>query len=301
MLIRCLPGSDRDELLEILRGLSSDLGAVRDAEHQGWTGPWYRLTAYLAWAAQAALLLEDLVGQPDLQKLTLTEGLRSMLPWAKALEERSMATALDNLLLHELNDQLNTFDRAIDGLATRIARWSGPHVFVVADTSFYLRHLDKLEVADLASVLDAGDAPIRLLFPMVVVDELDGQKFKGHDKDGRWRAGYTLAVLERVLPHPAETGVLRQAETSSAVDARARGEITLELLLDPLGHERLPIADDEIIDRVLAIKPLMSSEPVLITYDTGQATRAKAADLRVVQLPIPIGKEPETKQPNKVT
>jgi hypothetical protein len=72
----------------------------------------------------------------------------------------------------------------------------------------------------------------------------------------------------------------------------ARGEITIELIFDPPGHVRLPINDDEIIDRVLAIEPLTDRKVTLLTYDTGQSTRARNAGLQVVKLSKEIGEEP---------
>ena len=47
------------------------------------------------------------------------------------------------------------------------------------------------------------------------------------------------------------------------------GEVVIEILLDPPGHVRLPIADDEIISRILASEPLAGRPIILVTYDTG--------------------------------
>jgi hypothetical protein len=55
---------------------------------------------------------------------------------------------------------------------------------------------------------------------------------------------------------------------------------------------RLPIEDDEIIDRALAVQPLVDRPVTLITYDTGQSTRARKAGLQVVKLRKDIGEEP---------
>jgi hypothetical protein len=52
-----------------------------------------------------------------------------------------------------------------------------------------------------------------------------------------------------------------------------RSEVTIELVFDPPGHTRLPINDDEIIDRALAIATLADRNVTLLTYDTGQSTR----------------------------
>jgi hypothetical protein len=59
------------------------------------------------------------------------------------------------------------------------------------------------------------------------------------------------------------------------------------------GHTRLPINDDEIIDRTLTIQRLAAGHVTLLTYDTGQSTRARAAGLRVNKLSKDIGDEPE--------
>jgi hypothetical protein len=56
---------------------------------------------------------------------------------------------------------------------------------------------------------------------------------------------------------------------------------------------RLQINDDEIVDRALAIEPLASRKVTLLTYDTGQSTRARTAGLSVVKLRKPIGEEPK--------
>jgi hypothetical protein len=85
-----------------------------------------------------------------------------------------------------------------------------------------------------------------------------------------------------------------RAEDLSALGSTGAGggEVTIELLFDPPGHVRLPINDDEIIDRALAVKPLAARTVTLLTYDTGQAMRARAAGLQVKKLRNEIGEEP---------
>lgn len=58
----------------------------------------------------------------------------------------------------------------------------------------------------------------------------------------------------------------------------------MELLFNPPGHVRLPINDDESVDRALAVEPLAGRKVTLLTYDTGQSTRARNAGLQVVKL-----------------
>ena len=47
-----------------------------------------------------------------------------------------------------------------------------------------------------------------MLVPIVIVDELDRLKeSKDKDKRARWRAGYTLAVLDRLFADRPVSGV----------------------------------------------------------------------------------------------
>jgi PIN domain len=66
------------------------------------------------------------------------------------------------------------------------------------DTSFYIHHKNKLEDVNPGSLLGDPHTDFVVLVPMVVVDELDRLK-ETKDKQTRLRAGYTLAVLDRLF------------------------------------------------------------------------------------------------------
>jgi hypothetical protein len=161
---------------------------------------------------------------------------------------------------------------------------------MVADTSVYIEHDDKLRDLDFAPLLpDAWlDKPVVVVVPVVILDELDGLKQRGGDALRRWRASYTLGVLEDVFARSGTHGVLRQP-----TDDGTRGAVFMEILFDPPRHERLPINDDEIIDRALAAQSLAGTSITLLTFDTSQAARARNAGLTVKKLVKPLGDEPE--------
>lgn len=71
------------------------------------------------------------------------------------------------------------------------------------------------------------------------------------------------------------------------------GNVTLEILFDPSGHVRSPISDDEIVERAVLVQALAGREVTLLTYDTGQSTRARAAGLTVIKLSKDLGSEPD--------
>lgn len=98
----------------------------------------------------------------------------------------------------------------------------------------------------------------------------------------RWlhpgRPGARLRELDRTCP-AAGQGMLVPGP-----DGLMWNEITIELVFDPPGHVRLPINDDEIIDRALAIEPVADRKVTLLTYDTGQSMRARSVGLQVIKL-----------------
>jgi predicted ribonuclease YlaK len=143
-------------------------------------------------------------------------------------------------------------------------------------------------------VLECREEQIELVVPMAVVDELDNLK-QSTDKRLRWRSMYTLAVLDRVAG-ASGSGCLREADFTALQDGGIpRGEIWVDILFDLPGHVRLPITDDEIVDRALAVQILSGKEVTFLTYDTGQAMRARSAGLAVVRrLVQDPGPEPAT-------
>jgi hypothetical protein len=85
---------------------------------------------------------------------------------------------------------------------------------------------------------------------------------------------------------------LRTGEAEPGTQVAPLGTVWIELLFEQPGHVRLPNSDDEIIDRALSVEPLADREVTLLTYDTGQPTRARNAGLQVVKLRTEIGEEP---------
>jgi hypothetical protein len=297
MLVNPRPGTSRDHLLKTLRDLHTAVYNLR-----GGAGPGpaqSRIASYLEWVTSAIQQLGNLISAADLDHLVVTRSYDRLLNVAATMTGTDIGTqrVLNGMLGLELTQRVDAFDAAIKALDAQIRRWSWPGVFVVADTSLYIEHPDKLEDLDFRPLLNIREEPVHLLVPIVVVDELDGLK-KSKDRQERWRAGYTLAVLDRVFASSTAPARLRPEDFSVLGSGGIpRGEITIELVFDPPGHVRLPINDDEIIDRVLAIQPLAGRDVTLLTYDTGQSTRARAAGLSVKKLIQPENNQPSSPSP----
>jgi hypothetical protein len=149
---------------------------------------------------------------------------------------------------------------------------------IVLDSTFYVEHPEKLEDAGFHQLVQ-WPGVIKILVPMVVIDELDGLKRSG-ERFKRWRAGYSLAVFDDRIDTPPWPGLLHEEVMEPNL---RRGRVWLEIIFDFPGHDRLPINDDEIVDRAVACEPY-SGPVTVVTYDTGQSQRARIARLGAMKL-----------------
>jgi PIN domain-containing protein len=279
MIIEPLPGATLDRIKGELRQVESDFVNLRGAGRQ----PQDLYFGYIGWVNEACQTLSRSVSTASLDRLVLTRRF-----W---LLQSMSAQSHDHAVRHLLNAELDELSRTLEVVTTEldlaIARWSRPGRFVVLDTSFYLEHPDKLEEIQLAPLLKIWEDPIHILVPILVVDELDKSKRSG-DKHVRWRAGYSLAVLDRLLANPGSPTLLRADDFEPLkTGGIPRGGVSIEIVFDPPGHSRLPIPDDEIVDRALVCQTLAHRSLTLFTYDTGQAFRARMVGLEVEKMTVP--------------
>lgn len=285
-----VPGVDRENLRKALASVGEEVANLRGG---GPPTAKERLLVYLDWTSKAVRMLGNQISNADIDRLVLTRRYELLLSGVGHLDGSDSQRVLNGLVTLELDQRVDAFEGALRALDRQIERWSRFGAFVVADSSVYIESPAKLEDLDFAALCEVREEPIHILVPIVVVDELDGLK-QSKRQQARWRSVYTLAVLDRIFGVGTEVARLREADYS-ALDSGGipRGEVTAELLFDPPGHTRLPINDDEIIDRALAAQALAGRKVTLLTYDTGQSTRARAAGLRVIKLKEdPEGDEP---------
>ena len=273
--IRLRPGANLDQAIQVLRALEAN--SRNEALPLGLTLPAEHRDAYVRWATGTEKRLSSVLPQAEIA--SLFDGPRhrdicSMTPGSQLLP---MVNA-------ELDAQSARFGNLAGELEQARKLFPGGGTYLVPDTSFYIEHSEKLERVDFHFLAQSTN-PVRVVIPIVVVDELDGLKNRGSDK-ARWRAGYTVAVIDRVVADPPWAGTLHPGS-----HIPPRGDVTLQIVFDPPEHKRLPINDDELVDRSVACEPF-AGKITVVTYDTGQATRARMAGLNVNKLTQELGPEP---------
>lgn len=292
MLITPRPGSYPQNIRDALSSAHLAADNLRSAHN---TSTYGRLLQYLEWATDTSGTLRHQISDGDIGRLILTRRYEVLLGSCGTLAGSSQERLVNGLVNLELAERVADLGAAVQALDERLRRWSGHEVFVVADSSFYCHNPEKLEDINLHTLLDLRpDTNVRLLFPITVVDELDGLK-ETSKQHGRWRAIHTLGLLDGLL-NGSTSGVWHRAATFQDESGlpNIRGDVHVEIVLDPPGHVRLPIADDEIIDRAVHIQALANRKVHLLTCDTGQHTRGRAAGLKVTKIPTKDpGPEPD--------
>lgn len=199
MLITPRPGADRKYIRRLLAKAHTNALNLRLPEANAYK----RLLRYLNWATDTASVLRSQVSAKDIDTLVFTSRYRVLLANCGTLAGTAQERLVNGLVNLEFTERVQAFEEAQAALDAQIGRWNGPEWFVVADSSFYIRNPIKLADVDLHKVLGFPSGEhIWLLFPMVVVDELDALK-EGGKQQARLRAPHTLGLLDRFQRAPS--------------------------------------------------------------------------------------------------
>jgi hypothetical protein len=271
MLLTPLPGG-RDNLLNQLDHIRSEFSNAKTSHSK--VVDMHR--AYLDAVASAARLLRGQVRPADIDELLQTRRYWALLDLASSPSPPS--PVISDLLSIESDDRLHELDATIDTTRDAFNRWSAnAGRLVLPDTNFYLRHPKVLKNIDFPQLLDTDDT-ITLLFPLVVLEELDRAK-RRRDK-GRDKALVALAVLEA---HAKDGLSGKWKDAPRNATQLGRGEIWFDVVLDPPGHVPHESPDAELIDRAVAIEALAGRSVTFLTFDAHQRSRARGAGLEDVR------------------
>lgn len=265
------PGSTGERLQQVLDYLHQEAVNFAAGVHDA-AG---RVSAYIQWGTNAQRMAYGVLSTSDLERLVLTRRY-----WA-VVGNPNPSAETSGAISDEMTARKNDLEVARRTIASLLQSWQprpglAPGVLLVVDTNVLMKRAHRADDFDWHGLVGQHVrtmTPLTVVVPMAVVDELDG--LKRGTGEVRTNARHALKFLSGHLgDDPAHARLLRQASSD-------RGAVSLRLLLDPQLHQRLPIMDDEIIDRAASLATLLSRAAVFVTYDTGAAFRAKAAGLSV--------------------
>lgn len=291
-LIAPLPGVSREHLRDSLHQLWGEATNIRNGTYG--SGP-QQLAQYLKWTSGAVKVLANQVKPADIDRLILTRGYERLLTLMSPVASTETVSVMNEMLNVELSQRVNDLEAARNSLNDAISRWSDSALFVMPDTSVYIEHENKLADLDFAQLVADQRFPntrLVVLVPIVVIDELDRLKDRSSNRDVKWRAGHALGFMYEKLKDVDHPALIQPPESQ-----KWRGPVVMELILDPPGHVRLPIEDDEIVDRAQSMGALTESRVTLITFDTGQSLRARSAGISVKKLTKPKAEHDEEDDP----
>ena len=259
---------------------SKALDVSNEQEIQG------KVISYLRWASDQRRTLGSAISNDDMNRLITTPTYWAVL---NASTGQNQAAVLD-VLRRELEDQRTQLDAEAKFINGEIAKIAGrPSSIAVLDTNVLMMDHARLLELPWHAITETRDMhTVRVVIPIVVVDELDKLKRSGGDMQigdkripRRTIARHALRRLNDMFNAPGSIYAIDQSS-----DQLIRRPVTFELLLDDPGHERIQLADAEIRDRTLALVPYANGT-MLVTYDLGNKFSAEAAGLKAIRLDDP--------------
>ncbi|MGC5054718.1 PIN domain-containing protein [Micromonospora sp. DT48] len=281
MLVTLTPGVDRGCVLELLRSASIEISNNRGKQD-----------GYVRWVLNLGRMLRGQIARSDLDQLLFTPA------FYRLVDPVLMGTPQGFQLLEvEISERQAALTSAFETLQEQIGTWTATEgkVLAVVDSSVFLSHpawaQDDDPAAVIASIpwaekLGVGIEDVLLVLPEVVIREFDRLKESGNQKS-RYRAAVTLAVVDKLLPDPYGTVMIRLKDNDGEEVAERgempRGAVQLRMFYDDPAHRPLSDPDAEIIDRAVAVQTLAGKPVRLVTMDTGMGLNARRAGLQVTK------------------
>lgn len=182
-----------------------------------------------------------------------------------------------SLVMTELTHAGSRLQKLETDLAAFLGWWDDAARIVVLDTSAVMSFGPQVGAMDWFAVLDKRpDRILRLVLPLIVIDELDNLKDRGNNTSQR-QARASLKALEPMLQVGRRTHL-------PEVKHDGLGTATVEVLADPPAHQRLPSADDEIVQQAAMLKATTGLPSIVATRDTGMLIRAQLAQLEACRV-----------------
>lgn len=260
-------GRTIDDVLDQLGLLRRQLQNART------TGPEFSMTqsAYIQWV--------ETIAEPTLRALFRSEGYWRGLHSDRYWRVRSLVTHQDprpfDALYAEMTVQDDRLTRLIGGFTeARSQLASGADsTALLLDTNAFV-HYRRFEEVDWTAVADVKE--VRLVVPLLVVDELDDLSFRSNPMSDRAKG-----ILKKFQDIQ---GSAAHPEAAVAV----RKDVTLQFLMEPRNHARSSNHDDDFLDSAEFVTALTAGKARVVSADYGMRLRCRVRGLEAVAMPAEL-------------
>lgn len=250
------------------------ISAAQGPLNAGGQDPDLKRHLYLNWVSDTEVRLQEIFSDAGIEDPVLGRGYWHIYS-ASSSDEKLMSRLVKEELRFQAgypgiaNDsggrlgEVRTRLRALTRLGER------PGHICVADTNGLL-HYTRFDQLPWTERLKA--APVRLVIPIAVVDELDAKKYARRE-EFQQRARELLALIDRYVTTSPPDGYFR-----------VQPDVTVEILPNEAGHLRAASNDQEILNRCELLYQATGNKVTLITGDSGMRISAQARAIDVLKL-----------------
>lgn len=260
------------QIADAIRRLGTEAGNLAGFPMPGSHGS--RYDKYVEWLTETEAQLSGQIDDRDIERLLYTKRYRMMVA-------RGRVANHDRMLEMEIRYLRDTFQQIATQIQADGQRLDEYSAAILLDTNVYLHHKDPVDQIDFTAydidgskVYNGGD--LAIILPLVVLDEMDNLKDRGHPPI-RARARETLRLLD--------TAFAKKSFSKGQLSAEIRPNLWVEVVLDPPGHVRLPITDDEIVDQAVTVGRYTFTTLKVLTFDLAMAWRSRNAGVATKWLP----------------
>jgi PIN domain len=220
---------------------------------------------YIRWVEDVEMQLRSRFASDDVWRSLLTDRFWRI----RELEEASPRPFA--VVYHEATSQADRLDALADLLDRGQQQFELPPGFVpvVADTNVFV-HYRRYNEIDWPAL--AAATSVRLVVPLMVLDELDDLSYRARDVGDRARS--VLRAMQEL-----------RGDASPEAPMEVRRGVTMQVLMDAPGHIRVGNNDQEILSRIDTVTALSGVRSVLVTGDHGMELRARSRSIRCVFMP----------------
>lgn len=254
-----------DQAISAIRQLAQSCGNLNGQVVGPADAGWH---AYMNWVDECERQSRNIFADP-----AIVHGASTDRYWHIAAH--SAPARMAALIMAEVRVQQERLTDLADRLAGYRSLRERAGELLVLDTNVLL-HFQRIDKIDWREVVRADR--IRLVLPLIVLDELDRKR----------NLGGNIARKARSAVRPLDALQCEIDEFGYGHLPESRNKTTVEYLLNDRGHRPQNDADEEIVDRAAFLHRVTSRPVSVVSNDMGMRTRTTARredGIRAVQMP----------------